>query len=413
MKNEIRIGIVGLGSRGKSLTQLLADMKDVKIVQVCDEYEDRVLDEIKFLKEEKNIEATGTLDYRELVKNPDIDAVCIFCSWEMHVPIAVAAMREGKAVGLEVGGAYSIRDCERLVEVQEETKAPFMLLENCCYDRIELMIMNMVRQGVFGEIVHCTGGYGHDLRSQISAGEKERHYRLRNYLKRNCDNYPTHQLGPICKVLDINRGNRMVALSSMASKAAGLNEYNRGPMAKEEKLADAKFAQGDIVTTIIKCAGGETISLVLDTTLPRPFYSRNYTVRGTKGMYNEDTKSIVVEENQTKDESISIFHKQIKDNIDEYKEKYESEIWKEYDESDVEDDHGGMDYILLRAFVEMIKNDEESPIDVYDAAAVMSISVLTEMSIARGGAAVDIPDFTGGKWVNAKNKKEWKYSLDK
>ena len=412
MKNEIRVGVVGVGKRGRSLTKLLANMEDVRIVQICDEYEDRVSDMIKYLKDEKNIEATGTCDYKELVKNPDIDAVCVFCSWELHVPVSVAAMRAGKAVGLEVGGAYSLIDCQRLVQAQEETGAKFMLLENCCYARPELMIMNMVRQGVFGEIVHCTGGYGHDLRNEVSSGEEIRHYRLRNYLLRCCDNYPTHQLGPICKVLNINRGNRMLTLSSVASKAAGLNEYNKGPLAKSASLADAKFAQGDIVSTIIRCAGGETIALTLDTTLPRPFYSRNYTVRGTKGMYNEDTKSIVVEDGTQQDESGPVTMNQIRNNFDDYKEQYDSEIWKEYDSLNVEDDHGGMDYIVLRAFVEMYKNDESSPIDIYDAAILMSISALTEMSIARGGAAVDIPDFTGGRWVKPEDKKPWKYSLD-
>ena len=141
--------------------------------------------------------------------------VCIFSAWENHIPAAIYAMNCGKQVCTEVGGAYSLEDCWSLVETYERTRIHCMMLENCCYDRNEMMVMRMVREGLFGTIVHCEGGYQHDLREEISFGAENRHYRLRNYQNRNCENYPTHELGPIAKILDINRGNRMLSLSSI------------------------------------------------------------------------------------------------------------------------------------------------------------------------------------------------------
>lgn len=415
MKEKITIGVVGLGKRGffagdefPGLIHELVKMDDVEIMDICDYYQDRVDTAKAYIKEHYDISVPGTTDYMDIVNNPNIDAVVIICSWEMHVPIAVAAMKAGKAVALEVGGAYSVDDCWRLVRTQEETGVYFMLLENCCYDRLELLALNMTRKGLLGEIVHCQGGYFHDLREEVSDGEKDRHYRLRNYLARNCDNYPTHELGPIAKVLNINRGNRMLSLVSMASKAAGLNHYNKTLHGAEHKLATANFAQGDIVTTIIKCAGGETITLVLDTTLPRGFYSRGFTVRGTNGMISEDTKTVMVEP-ELKEREVS---GGIRNNAKDFYERYGSALWEEYDNSETKSGHGGIDWHVLRAFVESYKGGYAPPIDVYDAAAWMSISALSEISITRGGALVEIPDFTNGKWViNTAPQTEWKYSL--
>ena len=415
MKEKVRIGVVGLGQRGflademyPGLIHVLAKMEDVELTVVCDEYEDRVTRVQKTMKEEYGITLDGTTDYRSLIVRPDVDVVAVFCAWEMHVPIAVAAMRAGKGVVLEVGGAYSVEDCWRLVRTKEETGAYFMLLENCCYDRAELMTLRMVREGLFGEVVHCDGAYCHDLRREVSSGKEIRHYRLRNYLGRNCDNYPTHALGPICKIMNVNRGNRMLTLSSFASRAAGLNEYNRDKHGADHPLAKASFAQGDIVVTNIRLAGGETITLTLDTTLPRPFYSRGFNVRGTRGGYFEDTKSVCVmgipEAEETEE-------KPLRDNAAPFLEKYGSPLWAEYDAMDIKAGHGGIDWHVLRAFVESYKRGIEPPIDVYDAAAWMCISALSEASVARGGAVVDIPDFTGGRWIKVPEKTEWKYSL--
>ena len=335
-----------------------------------------------------------TADYRETLAIPELDAVVVTTGWEPHIEIACASMRAGKYTAVEVGGAYSIDDCWRLVRTHEETGAHCMLMENCCYGREELMVQNMARQGLFGEIVHCRGGYQHDLREDLAHGRKnQRYYRIENYLSRNCENYPTHELGPLAQLLEINRGNRMLTLNSVASKAAGLRAYIR-----EEPghgMADAAFAQGDIITTIIKCARGETIVLTLDTTLPRA-YSRDYEVHGTKGMYMEDNRSIFLDK---KDNMYDMDWQSRWGCSDEYRDEYEHPIWRKYLEEGMQGGHNGIDWLVFSDFFDAVREQKPVPIDVYDMAAWMSISCLSEDSIAMNGAPVPIPDFTNGRWI--------------
>jgi hypothetical protein len=275
-----------------------------------------------------------------------------------------------------------------------------MLLENCCFGRYELMVLNMVRQGLFGEIVHCQGGYRHDLRREVSGGWENRHYRKDNYLLRNCENYPTHELGPIAEVLDINRGNRMTTLNSVASKSAGLHEYILKRKGADSPDAKLQFAQGDVVTTIIKCARGETIVLTLDTTLPRA-YTRAFHVQGTKGMFSEDNKTIFLDGEH---DAFEFKGRELWGNADSYFEKYDHPIWKQYLAEGVQGGHDGMDWLEFTAFFKAVRDSAPVPIDVYDMAAWMSISTLSEQSIAMGGAPVAIPDFTNGKWITRKDK---------
>ena len=318
-------------------------------------------------------------------------------------------MKAGKAVASEVGGAYSVQQCWDLVRAHEETGMPCMLLENCCYGREELMVLNMVKKGIFGSIVHCEGGYMHELRGEVGYGRENRHYRLRNYMHRNCENYPTHELGPIAKVLNINRGNRMVSLTATASCARGLNEFLKREKGDEYDIANYPFAQGDVVTTVIKCAHGETIVLTLDTTLPR-YYSRNFTIRGTRGMYSEEDRSIFIDGVHNKDEGN--WQNQW-GNADQYRDEYEHPIWRKFINDGVRGGHGGMDTLVFDAFFTALMEGQPVPIDVYDMAAWMSISALSEESIALGGAAVAIPDFTNGQWLYRDEEPDWEFCLSK
>lgn len=395
---DIKIGIIGLGCRG---TMLLKDsilpQKKGTVTAVCDVYLDRAEEAADITEKTGAKRPDVYTDYNELINAENVNTIIIATAWESHVEIVVAAMEAHKAVALEVGGAYSIDDCRLLVDTYEKTKTPFMFLENCCFGRRELMVLNMVEKGLLGEIVHCDGGYKHDLRNEIAFGIENRHYRLRNYLMRNCENYPTHELGPIAKILKINHGNRMISLTSTASKSAGLHEYIKKNKADDEKLLNAHFNQGDIITTVIKCANGETITLSLDTTLPR-YYSRGFTVRGTKGMYEEATDSVFLDREEDIKHDFD-WRKECINNAEKYTEEYDHPIWKDFIESGIQGTHDGMDWLEFKTFFECLENDEPMPIDVYDAVSWMVITVLSEYSIAKGGAVVEIPDFTNGKWV--------------
>ena len=243
---KIRMGGNGLGNRGYALIGTVLSCEEAEITSVSDVYQDRIDRAAEKVKKLRGNDVKKYIDYRELLNDTQTDAVLIASGWENHVEAAVLAMKCGKAVAMEVGGAYSIEDCYRLVDTYRETQTPFMLMENCCFDKFELLTTSLVRAGKLGEIVHCHGAYAHDLRDEVTGGNVNRHYRLNNYLRRNCENYPTHELGPIAKLLDINRGNRMVSLVSVASKSAGLKEYvkSRKP---DPALEGKEFAQGDIV----------------------------------------------------------------------------------------------------------------------------------------------------------------------
>ena len=325
---DIKIGFIGLGGRGYSLMRWVVLEQGEHVTAVCDVYEDRTKAGADAVEEAGCERPAEYLDYHDVIKDEKVNTIIIATAWESHVEIALAALYAGKAVAMEVGGAYTVKECYDLVEAYEKTGTPFMFLENCCFGRREMMVLNMVRKGVFGEVVHCAGGYQHDLRDEISFGKENRHYRLRNYLSRNCENYPTHDLGPIAKVLDINHGNRMLTLTSTASKAAGLRDFIRENKPDDEFLKSRTFAQGDIVTTVIKCARGETICLTLDTTLPR-YYSRNFTVRGTKGMYEEATDSIFLDRKEDKEHDFD-WRDICINNAKQYTDEYEHPVWKKY-----------------------------------------------------------------------------------
>lgn len=411
-KKTVKVAMIGMGERGKQLMEPLLKMEDVTVTAVCDAYEDRVTAAAQTVEKENGNVPFASCDYKEVLARADVDVAVISTSWEYHIAIAIEAMHRGVFAAMEVGGTYNLQECFDLVEAYEQTKTPFFFLENCCYGRRELMCLNMARAGAFGEIVHCDGAYKHDLRKEVSFGKENRHYRLPHYIHHNCENYPTHELGPIAKILGINRGNRMVRLVSMASKSRGLAQYIRDTKPEDSELLHTEFKQGDIVTTVITCENGETVTLTLDTTLPG-IYSRNFTVHGTKGMYQEDGDYVFLEKDLTVDiAEIDVDPQKIWKNADKYGEEYDNDLWKHKSEGMIAGGHGGMDYLVLRAMLSAARGESYPAIDAYDAAAWMCITALSEQSIANGSAPVEIPDFTNGKYKNRTEKSSGKYALD-
>ena len=419
MKEKIKIGYVGLGRRGASmLKHALVKMNDVEITVLCDLIEDRLNEGAKIVTDEGRPTPVLTKNYDDVLNNPELDAIMLFTGWDNRVSLAKQSMLAGKYTAIEVGCAANIEECFELVDIYEKTGVPLMMLENACYGKLELMATNMARMGKFGEIVHAAGGYCHYLndvelfKEMIEEGKDEvTHYRLAHYINGNRENYPTHELGPISKCLGINRGNRMMTLSSFATKSRGLKQFAADKLGADSKYAKIDYKQGDIVNTIITCANGETILLTLDTTIPRPFYSRQFTIRGTKGMCYEDGKVVFTDD----------MPEDTRNNEDEMFEKYGHPLNKEV--AKFETDYtrladsfgihsGGVDWMIFRAFIESVKAGTQTPIDVYDSAAWLAIGVLSAESISKGGAPVEVPDFTRGKWQNREPLVRQKYCLD-
>ena len=397
----VKLGLIGLGPRGETLTAALREIEGIEICAICD-LKPALIEKMLgiFKKNGKELPRTYT-DYRALIADPEVEGVLIPPSWNSHLAIAAEAMAAGKYAGIEVGGASSLDELWELVHAAERTGVSCMMLENCCYGRNELLVMNMVRQGLFGELVYAEGGYEHDI-SSMGYGLERGHERAIHNFFRCGDLYPTHQLGPIAKTFDINRGNRFLSLTSSATKQVGFNARAVEKYGHDGKWGDVHFAQGDVVTTVIKCARGENITLTHCVSLPRP-YSRHARIQGSRGIWSEDCHGIYIEGISRKAYPLDIagnpYEVHYWDPVDKYYKKYEHPIWKDYLKNGVIGGHGGMDGLVLSAFATAIREGKPTPIDVYDVAAWMATTTLSEQSIALGSMPVAYPDFTNGKWM--------------
>lgn len=407
-QKKVRLGFIGVGLRGQSHLEMAMYRPDVEIVAICDiDPKAIAISQDMIAKKGRKPAAVyqkGDHDFENLVKRDDIDGVVIATPWEWHVPMALASMKEGKYTAVEVSATVKLQESWDLVNMYEKTGAHCMILENVCYRRDVMAVLNMVRQGMFGTLSHVQCGYQHDLRDVkfndgthahgggVEFGAKafsEAKWRTQHSVDRNGDLYPTHGLGPVAEMLNINRGNQFLYLTSMASPSMGLHDYIVKNGGENHPNAKVKFKLGDVVTTLIKCANGETIMISHDTNLPRP-YSLGFRVQGTNGLWMDDNKSIYLEGISPKKHQWEEFKP--------YQQKYDHPLWTAHAADAENAGHGGIDYFVLRAFIESIKRKVAPPIDVYDAAAWSAISPLSEESIKKGSAPIQIPDFTRGKW---------------
>ena len=403
MKEKIRVGYIGLGSRGYGmLSGCFGKMTDVEIACVCDLYDARIEKTLKFFEEQGLPAPKTTKDYREVISDESLDAIINMTGWNGHVDITIASLLAGKYTAVEVGCAYTLEECWRIIDTYEKTGTPLMMLENCCYGRREMAALRMAKEGLFGELVHAVGSYSHYLPGCDLFVKREGHYRLEDYINRNCEQYPTHALLPIAKVLGINRGNRFLTINSIASKSRGLADYASRTFGEDNKYKNVTFKQGDIISSTLTCAGGETVALTLDTTIPRAYYSRSFSIRGTHGMCDEGRRVFFFEG----------MKEPVENNEEEIMAQHEHPLHEEYLKGSALGDHGGMDWLVSRAFVESVKAGTQTPIDAYDTVTMMSIAPLSEESILKGGTPVAVPDFTRGRWFRREPVTRQKYCLD-
>lgn len=407
---KVRIAVIGTGLRGQNHLELLLRRSDVNVATICD-VDVRMLTTAKKMIEKSGraMPAIYTGDdyaWKRLLEKEKPDAVIIATPWEWHKPMIVGALEAGvKYVGTEVVLGLTLQDHWDVVKAAEQHRAQVMMLENVCYRRDVMAVLNMVRQGLFGELIHLQGGYQHDLREvKFNNGEQpygggvefgskafsEARWRTNHSVHRNGDLYPTHGMGPLAQYININRGNRLLSLSSFASKPRGLHHYIVKQAGATHPNAQVKFKLGDVVTTSIHCANGETILLQHDTSLPRP-YSLGFRVQGTGGIWMDVNKSLYFE-------GLSAKPHQWEDTASWF-EKYDHPLWTRWSKDTEGAGHGGMDFFVVHAFVESVKRNLPTPMDVYDAATWSAITPLSEQSIELGSQIVEFPDFTGGQWM--------------
>lgn len=398
--DTVRVGFIGLGNRGSAAVERVSYIDGVKINGLCDIRPERAAvtkARIKTTGHDPVFYTENAESWKKLCEREDIDLIYIATQWELHTPIALYAMEHGKHVAVEIPAATSVEDCWRLVEMSEKTKKHCVMLENCCYDFFELLTLNMARQGFFGEIIHCEGAYIHDILEGLFSKDKRYDlWRLKENAKRNGNLYPTHGLGPVCQVLDINRGDRMDFLVSVSS-----NDFMMEQLAEKRAAEDESFKQyvdkpfrGNMNTTTIKTQKGKTIMLQHDVTSPRP-YSRVHLVSGTKGTaqkYPLEPKIATSHEGWIDD---AAFKK--------LEEQYTPAITKKLGAMAKEiGGHGGMDFLMDWRLIDCLRNGLPMDMDVYDAAAWSAIGPLSEWSVANRSGSINIPDFTGGAWKTNK-----------
>ena len=390
--DPVRMGFVGVGMQGSSHVRNFLRIAGVEIRAICDIIPEKVERMQKWVTEAGQPKpagySRGETDFKRMCEQEDLDLVFTATPWRWHVPVCVSAMENGKHAATEVPAAVTIDECWQLVETAEKTELHCVMMENCCYNRPEMMIQNMVRQGVFGELMHAECGYLHDLRNHKLGGLYEGDWRVKHSIERDGNLYPTHGLGPVAQCMNINRGNKFEYLVSMSSKARGLNLYAVDKLGPDHEYSRVKYALGDVNVSLIKTHDDCTITLVHDTNLPRP-YSRINLIQGTQAITQGYPNRIHIE-------GRSRPHRW--EDLDDYLGEYDHPLWKNVGEKARGAGHGGMDYLEDYRLIQALRTGTPTDMDVYDAASWSVVSGLTEISVANKSRAVDFPDFTRGLW---------------
>lgn len=391
-----RLGIIGTGGRGTALLRNFLGT-DVRVNALCDVVPEKAQAAQALVTQAGQkppaLFTDGDHAFEALTARDDLDLVVIATPWQWHVPMAVAAMQHGKHAVTEVPAATTIEDCWKLVDTSERTRRHCIMIENCCYGENETLILNMVRAGLFGDLLYGEGAYLHDLREELFSNKGEGLWRRWFHTQLNGNLYPTHGLGPVANYMGINRGDRFNYLVSMSTPAKGLAQYREAHVPKGDPKWNERYIEGDMNVSLIKTANGLTINLQHDVSNPHP-YSRMNTIAGTKGIFKDYPPRIYFDGQAGGEEYGS---------IEPYKAQYEHPLWKREGEIARKlGGHGGMDFIMCYRLVECMRQGLAPDLDVYDAAAWSAPGPLSEASVAQGSAPMQFPDFTRGRWKDRK-----------
>jgi len=388
----VRIGYVGLGGMGSVHLENLLTLEGVEITALCDIIPEKVARWKEKVRAAGRPEPAGydrgPRDFERLCAEQDLDLVYNATPWEWHVPICLAAMRNGKHTASEVPLAYTVDACWELVEAAEKHRKHCVMMENCCYDRLELLAFHLARKGLLGELLHGECGYNHDLRSIKFARDGEGLWRRAHATRRNGNLYPTHGLGPVAQAMSINRGNQFDYLVSLSGPSRGLQDWQRNHLATDDPRRAERYVLGDVNLSLIRTVNGQTILVTHDTNLPRP-YSRKFVLQGTRGVVEGYPRRVYVEgESQA--------HRW--DPVDSWFEKHDHPLWTSEAVRNASGGHGGMDWLEDWRLIGCLRAGLPTDQNVYDGAAWSVVGPLSEWSVARRGRPVEVPDFTRHRW---------------
>lgn len=282
---KVRVAFIGMGMRGPSHLTSVINTPGTEVVAVCD-LSQKNCEKANAALAKAGLPAAklyynGPDDWKNLLKLDNIDLVIISTDWKTHATMAIQAMKDGKHVALEVPAAMTMKEIWDLINVSEQTRKHCIQIENCVYDFFELTTLNMIQEGVFGEVIHAEGAYIHNLEQFWKSYWNN--WRLDYNIHNRGDVYATHGMGPACFALDIHRGDKMNYLVAVDTKPTNLPIWLRANgMEKEAEM----IKNGDKTLTLIKTEKGKTIHIQHDIAAHRP-YSRMYMVQGTKAFANK------------------------------------------------------------------------------------------------------------------------------
>ncbi len=390
-----RIAMIGTGGRGTSLLgNLLA--ADAQVVALCDLVKTKAEHAAGLVaaagQKKPDLFTEGDHAFETMLKRPDIDLVIVATPWVWHAEMAIATMKHGKDVAVEVPAVRTLEECWAIVRASEETRQHCMMLENCCYGYNETLVLRMTHAGLLGDLLYGEGAYLHDLREELFSNAGEGLWRRKEHTLRNGNLYPTHGLGPVANYMGIQRGDRFKHLVSMSSPQHGLDAYRKNHLKADDPRMAERYVTGDMNTSLIQTENGLTLTVKHTVSTPRP-YDRVNQIAGTKGVFEDYPPRIYVEGKGKDDEW---------DSLDAWKQ-YQHPLWqKEGEIAKKVGGHGGMDFIMLYRLLQCVRQGLPPDMDVYDAAAWSSVGPLSVASVSRGSAPVEVPDFTRGKWQERK-----------
>lgn len=400
--DKVKMAFIGVGDRGVGHAGQIATMKDnVEIVGICDLYQDWADRSAQNVEQKTGkrppVYTKGPEDYKRMLLETKPDAVIISTPWSTHAQMCIDSMNAGAHAFVEVPIATTIKDMWRIVDTSEKTQKHCMMMENCNYGREELCFLNMVNQGLIGDLLHGEAAYIHELRPQMKQVDRGTgSWRTYEWAKRAGNLYPTHGLGPVSQYMNLARTDDMFArMVSFGSPALGHQAYAKKNFPADHKWNKMEFNGNDINTSIIKTKLGRTIMVQWDETSPRP-YSRHNLIQGTLGTLAGYPTRAAGEKLGNGN-----YHSWIEG------QKFEDEIYAKYDHplwvrvgdlAKKMGGHGGMDYIMLFRIVEALQKGQPIDQNVYEGCLWSAVGPLSEQSIAQGGMPQVFPDFTRGGW---------------
>lgn len=388
----LRLGFIGIGGRGSYHLNCALGIEGIEVPAICE------LKPVRLYQAKRWIEQAGLPtprmydrgpdDYRRLCEQEDLDAIICCTPWEFHAPVCVTAMKNNKHAVTEVPVCITLEEAWEIVETYEKTgKWATIGLEGLG----DMTLLNMVRKGLFGEVVQTETGYIHDLR-MVKFTPNEEPWRLQHSLNRNGNLYPDHPMARMLPILNVNHGDRFDYLQSMSSNPSMLRDYAELNYGKNTFYANAKYSLGDYNSSLVRTVNGKIMIIIHDTSTPHP--REDFRLQGTKGIYYSNGRRIYIEGLSPVEHTW--------EPADKYFKEYgvPRQIVPPRKGGTIEGHGGGGSQtpVNWHRLVTALRENKLPDWDVYDSVTSGAISPLSCSSVSNRSQAVDFPDFTKGKW---------------